>query len=69
MSTISVPLSADLENTLNYLVESGYGSNKADVVRRAIKIVHEEEVIQKILKAQKEPSLKGDLRELAKKFK
>ncbi len=69
MSTISVPLSADLEKTLNYLVESGYGSNKADVVRRAIKIVHEEEVIQKILKAQKEPSLKGDLRELAKKFK
>ena len=37
MSTISVPLSIELEKELNNLVKSGYGSSKADVVRRAIK--------------------------------
>jgi Arc/MetJ-type ribon-helix-helix transcriptional regulator len=69
MSTISVPLSADLEKSLNALVKSGYGSNKADVIRRALRKVTEEETIEKILRAQKEPSLKGNLRELANKFK
>lgn len=69
MTTISVPLPADLEKELNNLVKTGYGSNKADVVRRAIKRASEEEVIQTILKAQQEVGLKGDLKELAKKFR
>jgi len=73
MTTISVPLPAHLEEKLNNLVKSGYGSNKADVVRRAITRVSEEEAIEMVLRAQKEISLgrglKGDLRELAKKLK
>ncbi len=73
MSTISVPLSPELEKELNNLIESGYGSNKADVVRRAIKRVAEDEALEVLLRAQKEISLglglKGDLRELAKKLK
>ena len=73
MSTISVPLSPHLEEELNKLVASGYGSNKADVVRRAITKVSEDEAVQNILRAQKEISLglglTGDLRELAKKLK
>ncbi len=68
MSTISVPLSPHLEEELNKLVASGYGSNKADVVRRALTRVSEEEAVQAVLTAQKEESLYGDLRELAKKF-
>ena len=68
MTTISVPLSPHLEEELNKLVASGYGSNKADVVRRAITRVSEEEAVELILRAQKEVSLDGDLRELAKKF-
>ena len=68
MTTISVPLSPHLEEELNKLVASGYGSNKADVVRRAITRVSEEEAVELILRAQKEVSLHGDLRELAKKF-
>jgi len=73
MTTISVPLPMELEKELNNLVKSGYGSNKADVVRRAITRLAEEEAVQNILKAQQEISLgkglSGDLRELAKKVK
>ncbi|HUC88823.1 MAG TPA: hypothetical protein VMR49_02200 [Candidatus Paceibacterota bacterium] len=73
MTTISVPLPYQLEKELNNLVKSGYGSNKADVVRRAITRLAEEEAVNAILIAQKEISLgkglSGDLRELAKKFK
>ena len=69
MSTISVPLSAELENSLNSLVESGYGSNKADVIRRALKKADEDEAVNRILRAEQEPSLKGDLRELIKVVK
>ena len=69
MSTLSVPLTPALEEKLLELVGSGYGSNKADVVRRAIKRVSEEEAVLAVLQAEKEVSLHGDLRELAKKFK
>ncbi len=69
MSTISVPLSPHLEEELNKLVQSGYGSNKADVVRRALTRVAEDEAVEAVLRAQKEESLYGDLRDLAKKFK
>jgi Arc/MetJ-type ribon-helix-helix transcriptional regulator len=73
MTTISVPLPSHLEEKLNNLVKSGYGSNKADVVRRAITRLAEEEAVEMILRAQKEISLgkglSGDLRELAKKMK
>jgi len=69
MTTISVPLSSNIEEKLNNLIKSGYGSNKADVVRRAIVSVSEEEAIEVVLKAQREPGLSGDLRELAKKLR
>jgi Arc/MetJ-type ribon-helix-helix transcriptional regulator len=69
MSTLSVPLTPKLEKSVNDLVKSGYGSNKADVVRRAITRLAEEEAIETVLRAQREVGLKGDLRELAKKFK
>ena len=69
MSTISVPLSPDLEEALNGLIASGYGSNKADVIRRALKKADEDEAVNRILAAEREPSLKGDLRNLMKKIK
>lgn len=68
MTTISVPISAKLEESIKGLIESGYGSNKADVVRRAIAHIAEEEAVQTVLNAMKEPTLRGDLRELAKNF-
>ena len=69
MTTISVPISPKLEESINNLIESGYGSNKADVVRRAITRLVEEEAVQTILRAMEEPTLRGDLKELAKKLK
>ena len=69
MSTISVPISSKLEESINNLIESGYGSNKADVVRRAITRLAEDEAVQVVLRAMEEPTLRGDLRKLAKKIK
>jgi len=73
MATISVPLSGDLERALDNLVKSGYGANKADVVRKALKRVSEDEAVNRVLKAEQElldgKSMKGDLRELIKIIK
>lgn len=68
MSTISVPLSPEQEQSLNGLVASGYGSNKADVIRRALKKASEDEAVRVVIEAQMEiadgKGLTGDLREL-----
>ena len=73
MSTISVPLPPHIEESLENLIKSGYGSNKADVVRKAILRASEEEAIQAILKAQQEilegKGLKGDLKDLLEKVR
>ncbi|HEY4501915.1 MAG TPA: hypothetical protein VJJ20_02515 [Candidatus Paceibacterota bacterium] len=69
MSTISVPLTPELEEKLDNLVEQGVGENRAAVMRRALKRLSEEEAIEAVLRAQKEPYLKGDLRTLMRKLK
>lgn len=69
MTTISVPIPAHLEESLNNLIKSGRGSNKAELVRRAITQMIEDEAVDVVLRAMKEPTLSGDLRELAKKIK
>ena len=69
MSTISVPIPAHLEESLNNLIKNGRGSNKAELVRRAISSLIEEEAVLAVLKAEQEPNLSGDLKELSKKFK
>ncbi len=73
MTTISVPLSASLMESVENLIKSGYGSNKADVVRRAIIRLAEEEAVNDVLRAREEISLgnglSGDLRELIKTIK
>jgi Arc/MetJ-type ribon-helix-helix transcriptional regulator len=68
MSTLSVPLNAELEKHVENLVKSGYGSNKADVVRKALQTAIEEQAIQAVLKASAEPTLSGNLRDLANKI-
>ncbi len=69
MSTLSVPLPADLEEFIRRQVKSGRSPNKAAVVRSALKLLSEEEAVQAVLKAEREPTLRGDLRELAKKLR
>ena len=70
MSTLSVPLTPELEEEIKKLVKAGFAPNKASVVRRAIERLAEEEAVQAVLLAQKEikdgKGLRGDLRELMK---
>ena len=70
MSTLSVPLTPKLEEFINQQVKSGRAANKADVVRRALIAMTEEEAVQEVLLAQQEiregKGLRGDLRELIK---
>lgn len=69
MSTLSVPLTPKLEEFINSQVKSGRAANKADVVRRALVSFSEEEAVQEVLKAMREPILRGDIRELMKRFR
>lgn len=69
MSVLSVPVTPKLEELVESLVKKGFGANKADVVRKALILLGEEEAVLSILKAEQEPTLKGDLKKLAKKLK
>ena len=69
MSTLSVPLTPRLEEDIKNLVKKGFAPTKAEVVRRAITRLSEEEAVNEVLKARREPMLKGDLRELMKKIR
>ncbi len=69
MTTLSIPVSGDLEKFIEGMVKVGKGSNKADVVRRALREYQENEIVKTILQAENEPTMKGDLRDLMKKFK
>ena len=69
MSTLSVPLPPNLEEFVKNQVKQGHAANKADVVRKALKLLEEEEAINVVLKAEKEPTLRGDIRKLMKKIK
>ena len=70
MSTISVPLPTHLEDFITRSVRHGYGSTKADVVRRALTRLMEEEAMQAVIQAEQEikdgKALKGNLRKLLK---
>ena len=69
MTTLSIPVSGEIESFINKMIRDGKGSNKADVVRHALSQYKENEVLRTILQAESEPTLRGDLRELMKKFK
>ena len=73
MSTLSVPLSPEFEAFIEAQVKSGRAANKADVVRKALARMSEEEAIEAVLRAKKEVTIgnyaKGDLRELMKRMK
>ena len=68
MSTISVPLSKEGEERLDTLIRQGVGSSRADVMRKALDRLAEEQAIATVLNAMKEPSLSGDIRKLLKKI-
>ena len=71
MTTLSVPLPAHLEESVNNLIKKGFAANKADVVRKAITRLVEDEAVMAVLMAEQEiaegKGLRGDLRMLSKK--
>lgn len=73
MSTISVPLKPQLEKGLEDLIKQGYGSNKADVLRRALEKLIEDEAVNIVLRARQEVRegkvFSGDLKKILKQFK
>lgn len=69
MSTISVPLTSELEASLNNLIKSGFANNKAEVMRKALERLTEDEAVEAVLRALREPTLRGDLKDLMKKIK
>ncbi len=64
MATISVPLSPKLEMHLDELIADGMGANRADVMRKALEQFIEDTAVLMVLKAQSEPSIRGNAREL-----
>lgn len=68
MSTVSVPLSEEMLKGLKALIRDGLAANMSDAIRQAVKLYLEEQAVNIVLKASKEPSLEGDLNELAKKL-
>lgn len=70
MSTLSIPLPTNLAEFVDEMVERGFAPTKAEVVRRALIRLAEEEAINAVLRSEQEIKdgkiLKGDLRKLMK---
>ncbi|MBI2550789.1 type II toxin-antitoxin system ParD family antitoxin [Candidatus Uhrbacteria bacterium] len=70
MSTISVPLTPPLEQFINSMIKTGRASNKAEVVRRALVKMAEDEAVEAVMRSMREVKagkiLRGNLDELAK---
>lgn len=69
MTTISVPLTAELLRALESYLQLNRGKNKAAVMREALDKYLEDQAVEAVLRASKGPRLSGDLDELAKKLR
>jgi predicted DNA-binding protein len=63
MSTISVPLTPELEQFIKETTNKT-GLTKADVVRQALRHYAEAQAVERVLLAAAEPSLDGELLDL-----
>lgn len=70
MSTISIPLSAALDEYVTSAVRRGDAASKADLVRRALQRYAEDEAINAVRRSQEEVRegkvIYGDLRKILK---
>lgn len=73
MSTLSIPLTPELEKFVINQVKLGRAENKASVVRLALIQYERDEAVRGVLESHREALngkiLRGDLDELAKKIK
>ncbi|MDO8264792.1 MAG: type II toxin-antitoxin system ParD family antitoxin [Candidatus Parcubacteria bacterium] len=72
MATLSIPLSPTLEEFIDMLVKEGFAQNKAEVVRKALRFLAEEQAVVAVLKSEQEVHegkvLRGNLKKLAGKM-
>ncbi|MBI2636380.1 ribbon-helix-helix protein, CopG family [Candidatus Peregrinibacteria bacterium] len=68
MTTISVPLTDEMLKAIEDLIRDGIASNKADAMRKAMKKYLEDQAVEAVLQAQREPTLHGNFDDLLKKF-
>ncbi len=72
MATLSIPLSPMLEEFIDVLVKEGFAQNKAEVVRKALRLLAEEQAVEAVLKSEQEVHegkvLRGGLKKLARKI-
>ncbi len=69
MTTISVPLTAELLQALESFLRNNHGRKKAEVLRTALEKYLEAQAVEAVLQANREPTLSGDLDDLLKKMK
>lgn len=69
MAILSIPLTQNLEEFIEEEVRLGRAESKAAVVRKALRLLAEEEAVFAVLKAEQEPTLSGDLDALAKRIR
>lgn len=67
MNTISVPLNADQVKFIEETMKNT-GQTRAEIMRQALKLYSEEMAIRKILLAEAEPTLSGDLDDLLRQI-
>lgn len=67
--TISVPLDARAKRDLERLEKNNPEMSRAGIVRKAIRRMTEDEAIEAVLRAKREPALYGSLDELLKKVR
>ena len=67
MPTISVPLTPELAKFIEEATKSS-GLTKTDIMRQALTLYAEEQAVRRVLLADSEPTLTGDLRELMTKL-
>ena len=72
MSTLSVPISQNIENFIEDVIHRGIAPNKAEVVRQALVRYAEEQAVEAVLRSEHEANegkiLRGDLKDLMKKM-
>lgn len=68
MTTVSIMMEEELSRAVDNFVKLGIAGNRSEFIRRAVQLYVEEQAVQAVLKASKEPRLRGNLRDLAKKL-
>ena len=68
MAVLSIPVTDDIRKRMENLVSIGQASNLAEVGRKALQKYLDDLAVEAVFKAQKEPSLEGDLDLLAKQL-